>query len=868
MLRLAYRNLRTRPARSILTALAIAFGVAMILAMRIVTVAAEQANGDVRRNQLAGADLEVSSATGAFLRADLAAEIAARPEVAAAAPVYRRPEGATTTTTEQPALIGGHILTGTGLLLLGVDPAHLLTPYELAAGSFFSAPDAAEVLLPQSWAQLHQVRVNTHLTLTTGTQARSYTVVGLLEAGPEEGLLGRPTAWLPLETMQAGFETSGTASSILVQLRPGVLPEPARDQLRADLSTLYVVTSATGNAAGGIQSPMLMIVDAALPFAGVAVILAGAFLVYNAFAITLSERQREIGQLRILGMTRGQILRLVLGEALLVALLGSAVGLLLGTLLGRGMIVVFVGFVQGLPIPKPSWPLDGALLAVGAGVLSTLTVTLNLARRAGQVSPLEALRSSAQDEAGQNWYVRWGWVVAVGLLAFYFVVNALVEQDMRQTSSLDMLGVWFFPPFILAGVGLFALPAGVQSMRWLLGKIAPRLRVVPRLAAANLGRQQARAMLTAATLAIGLMLVTAMAGMTLIMQAFFRDNLLVLFEADFLLVPSMPSNSYASAVSLPSLPPLPSAAQSELDAIAEDADVGYIANIQLPGYGSGPALDNGWALTLDIVRDSPAFRPREGSWEEAERIFAQGLALSLPEIPARRLDLHPGDVVEIDTFEGRFPFQVAMIGGPLPLVTSEVGRAYFHSHPLLILVNARQAEDRAALEDRLRELARTYNLSFTPDMRTDFAGVVNQLFDVVLALFASLTSITGLVAGLSVINTQVAAVLSRQREIGVLRALGMSRRQVRWLVAGEAGLMGLAGALIGAVGGVTISLAFGRIINAFALAVGFAPVAGFSLPWGVVVAALVAGPATAVVAALYPAARAARLEPTEAMRGE
>jgi putative ABC transport system permease protein len=153
-------------------------------------------------------------------------------------------------------------------------------------------------------------------------------------------------------------------------------------------------------------------------------------------------------------------------------------------------------------------------------------------------------------------------------------------------------------------------------------------------------------------------------------------------------------------------------------------------------------------------------------------------------------------------------------------------------------------------------------------MTTDFANVVNGLFDVILALFASLTSITGLVAGLSIINTQVAAVIERQREIGLLRALGMSRRQVRWLVAGEAGLMGLTGALIGALCGLAISLAFGHIINNFAEAVGFNPVAGFALPWGVAASALVAGPVTAFVAALYPAARAARVQPTEAMRAE
>ena len=404
MLTLAVRNLRARPARTIFTALAIALGVGMIFAMRIVGVAVEQTSNEAREDRLAGADLEVASATGATLRDDLAVEIAAQPEVEIAAPVYRGLEGAPDPDAASSVSFFGAPLKGTGLSLLGVDPPRTLSRYELAAGSFFSSPTANEVLLPTTWATLNGIGVGGKVTLTTGDQTRDYSVVGLLKTEAQESLTGqRLTAWLPLATMQAAFDTPGAATAILIRLKSGTPPDPARDRLQNDLGSPYIVTSA----AGGSSTPSFLetLIDSALPFAALAVLLTGSFLVYNAFAITLAERRREISQLRTLGMTRGQVLRQVLAEALIVALIGSAVGLLLGLVLGRGMVIIFVGVLQGRPVPAVSVPLDGALLALGAGILVTLAVTFNLARQAGRVSPLESLR----DDPARWWRSSSSW---------------------------------------------------------------------------------------------------------------------------------------------------------------------------------------------------------------------------------------------------------------------------------------------------------------------------------------------------------------------------------------------------------------------------------------------------------------------------
>ncbi|MEK7327855.1 MAG: ABC transporter permease [Chloroflexota bacterium] len=357
MLLLALRNLRARPARTLFTALAIALGVGMIFAMRIVGVTINQSAREAREGRLAGADLEVTSGSGANLNESLAADIAARPEVAAAAPIYRNLEGAIDPSAPSAGPLGSVTLRGTGLALLGVDPARTLTPYELAAGSFFSAPDAFEVLLPTTWAAQNGVGVGSNVTLTTGDQTHTYTVVGLLKPGEAPG---QPTAWLPLKTLQTVFDAPGAATSVLVRLKSSLGVEQARDQLQADLGVLYIVSSA--QAGSSARSSVAILSDFALPFAGLAILLSGSFLVYNAFAITLTERRREIGQLRTLGLTRGQVLALTLGEALLIALLASALGLLFGLLFGQG-VTTLVSATRNETIQLAPVPWDGPVLA-------------------------------------------------------------------------------------------------------------------------------------------------------------------------------------------------------------------------------------------------------------------------------------------------------------------------------------------------------------------------------------------------------------------------------------------------------------------------------------------------------------------------
>ncbi|MBL8055616.1 MAG: ABC transporter permease [Anaerolineales bacterium] len=832
MLLLAARNLRARPGRTLFTAIAIALGVALVFAGRLVGAATEAANQQARVNRLAGADLEISSATRVNFPAGAAEAARARPEVEATAPLLRaRAEGS-------------------DLSLLGLDALGPLRPYELAAGQFFSAPEAPEILLPLGWAAQHGLGVGQSIELSLLGQAHTFTIVGLLR---EESLPGgRPAAWVPIQTLQSALAAPGEVTTILVRLKPNTPLAPARAALQTALGAAYVVSSVQ---AGAVEGDVVQqaLTGAAMPFAGVVILLAGAFFIYNAFAITLTERVHEIGQLRALGMTRGQVLRLTLAEAVLVALAGSAAGLVLGYALG--LLIAQAAGAGPLTVPA-----DGLVLAVGLGLLITVGVVLNLAWQAGRVSPLTALRVNAPERAAPR---RTAWSAlgaAAGLGLFAVLYGQML--DYWKTAPVSMSWQTFFPPLVLGAAVLFALPLVTRGLlrlgtRWRWG-------VGGRLALDTLARQPGRAALTTVTLTISLMLVIFLTSITQGIAASFVENYASVYaDYDFALGRNTTSDQVA--------PALAPALQADLDALAAETEMLRYGSIPVADPNSYPfgvsAPAPVYVGDLEFFNRPRLFRAVEGSWAEAEKYFAAGPAVAISEIAARVYHLHPGDKLPIDTYEGRVDFTVALVSSAF-IFDMEAGIRYFHIYPSMFFFRFPAGADPEAIRIHARDLARRNNLQMIDDLPSFLSGFLDIFLNSILALFGGLTSISGIVAALGIANTLVASVLERQRELGTLRALGFTRAQVRGLVVIEAGLLGLIGSLLGVLGGLAMGYAAQQLINAQLATVGFVAPAGLPLPWGGAAFALIAGPALAMLVALWPADRAAAVDPAVAMRAE
>ncbi|MBF8285555.1 MAG: FtsX-like permease family protein, partial [Anaerolineales bacterium] len=836
MFLLALRNLRARTGRTLFTAFAIALGVALIFAGRIVGVATDEVNRQARVNRIAGADLEVSHSTRVNFGARVASVLTARPEVEATAPLLRaRAEES-------------------DLALLGVEVVQPLRPYELVIGSFFTAPTADEVLLPLGWAVQNGLGVGDTLPLTMRGQTREYVVIGLLK---EEGLPGGlPVAWLPIQTMQAALTAPEEVTTILVKLKPNTPIASARESLQTALGATYVVSSVeTGVVDGDVIQQVLTSV--AMPFAGLVVLLAGAFFIYNAFAISLAERMREIGQLRALGMTRGQVLRLTLTEALLIALAGSSVGLLLGFGLGN-VIAAQAG------VANASVPIDGILVAVGVGLIVTVGVVFNLARQAGRVSPLAALSATTTTgDAGRS--SRWAGAGAVLCLILFGFAHWAVLDYLRDPPSATSW-LTFIPPLVLGGAVLLALPLLMRGALRIGERLSARSGVAARLALHTLARQPGRAALTTVTLTISLMLVIFLAGITQGIAASFLENFTSVFTGyDFALI--RPSASNSNEVG----PPLAPALQADVDALAAEAEMFRFGSIPIADPKGGlfgvASPSPVYVGDIDFFNHAPVFRAMEGSWAEAEGYFAAGPALVIPEIAARIYNLHPGDSVMLDTYEGQVAFKVAVVANTF-ILSAEDGARYFHVHPTILFFRIPPGADAEALRARARAIAATHQIQFLDDFGPFFTSFLDTFLGSVFALFGGLTSISGIVAGLGIANTLIASVLERQRELGTLRALGFTRGQVRGTVVIEAGLLGFIGSAIGVLGGLGMSLSAQQLLDAqFALA-GFLPLSRPPIPWGMTAFALVAGPTLSVLVALWPADRAASVNPADAMRAE
>jgi class 3 adenylate cyclase len=293
----------------------------------------------------------------------------------------------------------------------------------------------------------------------------------------------------------------------------------------------------------------------------------------------------------------------------------------------------------------------------------------------------------------------------------------------------------------------------------------------------------------------------------------------------------------------------------------------------MPGVGvdSGVGGDRfAFSMSVHVFRDKRTFPLDEGNWDDVERAFREAEpAIFLPELTARKLDMHVGDFMEIETLEGPVPFYVAGVGGAFPVISPDSAERYFGSYPFGIIIEPLPGVARAEVEARVDALMDRHSAEVGKFEAEQIQSVVGEIVGPIQGLFAGLTSLSGLVAALGILVTLFASVFERQRELGTLRAMGMRANAVRGLVVTEAGLLGLAGATLGAAGGLGMAALFEQAINDASLSMlGAVAVEQLALPWELAAASVLIGPAVAMLAALYPADRAASVNPAEAMRAE
>ncbi|MGW6375787.1 ABC transporter permease [Rhodococcus sp. NPDC055112] len=620
----------------------------------------------------------------------------------------------------------------------------------------------------------------------------------------------------------------------------GVSQSELRDRVAAALPDLKVDTG------DQVREDVKAEVNSALSFMnyfllafGAIALLVGTFIIYNTFSMIVAQRLRELALLRAIGASRKQVGRSVVLEALIVGLLGSALGIAAGVGLAYGLRALLNSFDVGLPSGSLQLEPRTVIVALAVGVLVTVVSAYAPARRAAKVPPVAAMREEFSS-TGDSLRVR----TLIGAIAAV-VGGVLLLVGSRGTGGGAATTVGLGAAALIVAV-LLAAPALSRPVVGALGAVfAKPFGPVGRLARTNAVRNPRRTAATAFALTLGLMLVSVIG----VFGASAKESVNSLVDtgvrADYILAGpdamGVPLGAAAAAKEVPGV-----ADAVELHGVAVKID-------DEPQFGT--ALSG----QLDGVLD---YTLEEGAAELAgnnmlisrttadEKGWRLGTPVVLTDRDGEQVTTNVTGIYADSQLLGDWMVPESVYEQVTPAAVRAVWAVLIEAQPGADLVAMRG--DLAAATDKF--------LVVQVKDREEFKGSQGKQIDTLLAVLYGLLALAIVIAILGIINTLALSVVERRREIGMLRAVGMQRPQVRRTIYLESVLI----AVFGAAVGVLLGLAFGWGFVSTLADEGLDVIA---VPWGQVVAMLLGSAVVGVLAALWPAARAARTKPLEAIAG-
>ncbi len=830
--RLAARTLAARPLRSFLTIVGVALGVGVLSASLTMGAGLDAAIDRTVRDLVGRADLRVSAFLELGLSDQTVDTIRATEGVAIAAPTVER--------RTFLAPITGRPVTGP-VTVLGVDPGPYgqLHPMVLLAGAQLIRPNEASAIITETLASADGYVVGSEVTIHGVGAPAHLRVIGILAgAGPLAGSAGR-TLIVPLEIARAVFGLAGV-SRVDLGLESGVSSTVAAGYLADRLSAEPYVLASPADLAAGLRASTADFQATAALIAAI-VLFVGAFLIINAMSMTVAERAREVGLLRAAGATRGQVVRFVLAGAAILGLLGSLLGVLMGAALGAlvaGSIRSLTGFVASVdPVSNTSLVLA---FAVGLGI--TVVAAIEPAIRAARISPVEALRAQLDLPAARRG--RLGWLVVV--FALVGIMALLVWPPAAGSVGVDR-ALAVYGTLLFATLGTpFILPPLARLVGWPLALV---VRLEERLARGSLARDRSRAALTLGALVVGLSMVVALSWTAQAARERATAWLLDVVPGDEL-VTSIRAVAAGEGV------------EEALAAVPGVANVTPIGTFDLAVRGR--RVDAAAIVGADFLHDG-RLTFVAGDRAAALQELDGGGTVILPRAVAERLGLAVGDRITL-ALGGGSELELRISGVVERSIPSGGGEAILvgwpdASGPIGVagadVFAVRFAPD-APSSAHAALAAVASGLALETNSLSQVQGAVSDALGRVFGLFDALALVAVFVAGIGILNTLAMGVLERTREIGVLRAIGMSRRQASRMLVVEGIVLGLVGTLLGAL----VGLAVGFIL--LALTGGFDT--SMPLPWGSIGLAAALGLASSVIASYYPSRLASRVSIVRALQ--
>jgi putative ABC transport system permease protein len=858
MRRLVIRGLLTRKLRSVLTAVAIVLGVAMISGTFVLTdqisgafdsifqAANKGTDAVVKPNPTFGSDSGNGRDVALFVPQSLLAKVKQVPGVRAA-------DGEVT--DNGFLVLDGKLVKPTGgapPILASESPDFRVST--LVAGQFPRLASAQSALpdlaVDKGLADRKHLEVGQQVQIATATGLHPARISGIIKFPASTG--GASIMSAPLATIQKWFDRKGELSEIRVAAVQGVSQQQLADRVRDAVGSpsLEVKTGKQDatDTAGDINKRIDGFLKPALLAFGVIAIFVGAFIIFNTFSITVAQRLREFAMLRTLGASRRQVLLAVSAEALVIGLLSSILGLAGGYLVAAGINAVFRAVGIGIPTTAPSLAVRTVVLALVVGVGVTFLASIGPARRATKIPPIAALREGAVLPRGR--FARLGPIfgLVIGLVGILLILQGFSGSG-SVGRRLILMGIGALLVFVaVAMFARFVIRPVSRVLGWPLEKIAGTTAL---LARENTMRNPARTARTAAALMIGLGLIVFVAVFTQGLKDGFRASIVGSLRGDVVAQSStfLPMPAGVTAV------------------IASDKDMAVVSPLvadraRVIGGGTH-AIQSIDPATFGKVWD---LRWVQGSAATYATLGRTGVIVDTD--VAKSEHVHLGSPITLQTRTGktgRYVLRGTYDANNSPFSGFLMSAQAFdeistNRDPINVLGQTAPGTDPKSV---VTQVQKSLNKSFPiAEIKTQDQFVSDQLgqLNKIIGLLYALLAISVIISIFGIVNSLVLSIFERTREIGMLRAIGLSRRQTRRMVRYESVITSVIGGILGTVVGIFFGFVMSKGLENQGIQ--------FSVPYLQVIIFLVLSAVFGVLAAILPARRASRIKVLEALSYE
>ncbi|MFZ5923150.1 MAG: ABC transporter permease [Chloroflexota bacterium] len=847
-LTLALRYLNGRRLRTFLTTLAIVFGVLLIFGMNTLMPAFL---GSFTANAMAAAgqvDATITHKTGEIFPASVADQVADVEGVVAVSATLERPINLPADYLDHDPATPDRVAAVT---LVGANPDDFrsLAMVNVIEGRYLETGDGPVTVITQSLAEAAGLSLGDTLTLPSPTGTVSFEIVGItpqrLLPGNEEVLVNLPEAQNILDAPGMVNTIDANFDSVDEIRRAGI--EAAITRSLGDNYTIGVLQ------AGAEILQNIGVAQAIFNLLGGMGLLMGGFIIFNTFRTIIAERRRDIGMLRAVGASRRAITWLILIEGMIQGVTGTAAGILFGygfalmTITGIAPIgQQFLNIQVGKPAVTPGLVIASILAGVGITVVAGVLP----ARAASRVTPLEALRPSVGEVtlkrmAGFRFWSGMGMIV--------ISIAALVSGN----AGFIILGAVLFT----AGLIVIA-PSLVNPIANIFGRLMALVfarQGTAQLAEGNLSRQPSRAAVTASTTMIAMAILVMVGSIISSIMITFTNMMEKSLGSDFLLVPPSVAIWGTNVGAAPAL-------ADELRALD---GIAVVSTTRFAGAQINAVAVGVLGIEPRAYTEVSGLTFVEGDPQAAYQALGAGRGMIVNGVLASAAGIKLGDSVTVLTPSGEQTYTIAGIATDFLnaktttayISHSNIAADFGRTEDVFFQMNAEEGADLDAVEADINTAIRQYP-QFKLVAGQEFLEQNIGLFDAAMAGFYAMMIFLSIPSLIAMVNTLAIGVIERTREIGMLRAVGATRRQVRTVILAEALILAAIGVAFGLLSGLYLGV---MAVNGFA-ALGF-PM-DYIFPAGSVVATIAVGLIFGALAAILPARQAARLNVVQALRYE